>query len=139
MIPSFRKKLDFIAAYSTAKKNYREYLKGDIVKLKKYFYVLRPILACRWIFENQTPPPMLFSTLADACLDKSMIPAVNELLRRKMETPELGLDPRIDVINNYLEASLEEIDQLIQTIPSDERVSWDELNRLFLRTLNLYN
>lgn len=135
----FQKKAGLYHYLSTAKKNYREYLKGDIVKLKKYFYVLRPILACRWIFENQTPPPMLFSTLADTCLDKSMVPAVNELLRRKMETPEFGLGPRIDVINNYLEASIEEIDQLIQTIPSDERVSWDELNRLFLRTLNLYN
>ncbi|MBR6224730.1 MAG: nucleotidyltransferase domain-containing protein, partial [Firmicutes bacterium] len=27
---------------STAKGNYREYLKGDIVRVKKYFYVLRP-------------------------------------------------------------------------------------------------
>ena len=101
--------------------------------------MLRPILACRWILENQTPPPMLFSTLADACLDKSMVPAINNLLRRKMETPEFGLGPRIDSINNYLEASIEEIDEMIQTITSDERVSWDELNRLFLRTLNLYN
>ena len=32
---------------STAKKNYREYLKGETVKYKKYFYVLRPLLACR--------------------------------------------------------------------------------------------
>lgn len=32
-----------------AKGNYREYLKGDKVKVKKYFYVLRPILACMWI------------------------------------------------------------------------------------------
>ena len=30
---------------STAKSNYREYLKGETVRLKKYFYVLRPILA----------------------------------------------------------------------------------------------
>ena len=28
---------------SMAKTNYREYLKGDMVRLKKYFYVLRPI------------------------------------------------------------------------------------------------
>ena len=29
-----------------AERNYREYLRGDTVKVKKYFYVLRPILAC---------------------------------------------------------------------------------------------
>ena len=75
---------------------------------------------------------MLFTTLADACLDKALVPAVDDLLRLKMETPEIGLGPRIDVINDYLDASIEEVDQLIQTLPSDERVTWDELNRLFL-------
>lgn len=84
----FQKKAGLYHYLSTAKKNYREYLKGDMVKLKKYFYVLRPILACRWILEKQTPPPMLFSTLADACLDEALVPAVTDLLRLKMETPE---------------------------------------------------
>ncbi|MBN1316088.1 MAG: nucleotidyltransferase domain-containing protein [Anaerolineales bacterium] len=32
-----------------AQNNFREYLKGDTVWLKKYFYVLRPILAVNWI------------------------------------------------------------------------------------------
>ena len=27
--------------------NYREYLKSDTVKVKKYFYVIRPLLACK--------------------------------------------------------------------------------------------
>lgn len=32
-----------------ARKNYREYLRGDTVRLKKYLYVLRPLLAALWI------------------------------------------------------------------------------------------
>lgn len=103
-----------------------------MVKLKKYFYVLRPILACRWILEKQTPPPMLFSELADACLDEALVPAISDLLRLKMETPEIGLGPRIDIINDYLDASIDDIDHLIQTLPDDERVTWDELNLIFL-------
>jgi hypothetical protein len=31
-----------------ARKNYREYLRGDTVRLKKYLYVLRPLLATLW-------------------------------------------------------------------------------------------
>ena len=103
-----------------------------MVKLKKYFYVLRPILACRWILEKQTPPPMLFSELADACLDEALVPAVSDLLRLKMETPEIGLGPRIDIINDNLDASIDDVDHLIQTLPDDERVTWDELNLIFL-------
>lgn len=133
----FQKKAGLYHYLSTAKKNYREYLKGDQVRLKKYFYVLRPILACRWILEKQTPPPMLFSTLADACLDEALVPAVGDLLRLKMETPEIGLGPRIDVINDYLDTSIEEVEQLIQTLPGDERVTWDELNHIFLDILGI--
>ena len=32
---------------------------------------------------------------------------------------------------------LRQIDHLIQAIPSDEKVTWDELNRLFLKTVGL--
>lgn len=131
----FQKKAGLYHYLSTAKKNYREYLKGDMVKPKKYFYVLRPILACRWILEKQTPPPMLFSELADACLDEDLVPAVSDLLRLKMETPEMGLGPRIDVINDYLDASIDEVEQLIQTLPGDERITWDELNHIFMDIL----
>ena len=131
----FQKKAGLYHYLSTAKKNYREYPKGDMAKPKKYFYVLRPILACRWILEKQTPPPMLFSELADACLDEDLVPAVSDLLRLKMETPEMGLGPRIDVINDYLDASIDEVDQLIQTLPGDERITWDELNHIFMDIL----
>ena len=131
----FQKKAGLHHYLSTAKKNYREYLRGETVKLKKYFYVLRPILACRWILEKQTPPPMLFSELAEACLDEALVPAVAELLRLKMETPELGLGPRIDVINDYLDASIEELERTVQAIPGDGRVSWDALDRLFLKSV----
>lgn len=131
----FQKKAGLYHYLSTAKKNYREYLKGDTVRLKKYFYVLRPILACRWILKNQTPPPMLFSELAEECLDEALVPAVNDLLRMKMETPELGTGPRIGVINDYLDASIVEVEQLIRELPGDEKDSWEELNALFLKTV----
>lgn len=95
----FQQKSGLYHYLSTAKSNYREYLHGETVRLKKYFYVLRPILACRWILEKQTPPPMLFTELANACLDDALVPAVNELLRLKMNTPELGEGKRIDISN----------------------------------------
>ena len=51
--------------------NYREYIKGDMIKAKKYFYVLRPVLACRWILDKGSPPPMLFSELMGAGLHRN--------------------------------------------------------------------
>ena len=61
MFQYFSTKRSLYHYISMAEGNYREYLKRDMVRAKKYFYVLRPILACQWILEKGTPPPMLFS------------------------------------------------------------------------------
>ena len=58
MMEYFSQKKSLYHYLSMAEGNYREYLKGDIVKAKKYFYVLRPVLACRWVLSKHTPPPM---------------------------------------------------------------------------------
>ena len=120
---------------SMASSNYREYLKGDTVKAKKYFYVLRPILACRWILDKSTPPPMLFSELVEAELDPALLPDVNRLLDLKMNAPEIKTIPRIESINRYLDSSIEEARSRIVQLPEDTIHDWEELNRLFLSQL----
>jgi len=49
--------------YSMARKNFRGYLQGDSVRLKKYFYVLRPLLAVRWVEAGKSAPPVRFCGL----------------------------------------------------------------------------
>lgn len=51
---------------SMAAKNFRGYLQGETVRLKKYLYVLRPLLAAQWIDAGRGMPPMRFADLADA-------------------------------------------------------------------------
>lgn len=118
---------------STAKGNYREYLKGDTVRLKKYFYVLRPILACRWIIAEQTPPPMLFSELAEKYLDSSIKGDVERLLELKMKSPEVTLGKKIDPLNSYIDSSLEEIGEIIERMPEEKQRGWEDLNEIFLK------
>jgi uncharacterized protein len=68
-----------------ASRNYREYLKQEQVKVKKYFYVLRPILACLWIDKNGTPPPMEFQKLCDDCelISPELKKEIDTLLKKK--------------------------------------------------------
>lgn len=120
---------------SMASSNYREYLKGDTVKAKKYFYVLRPVLACRWILDKGTPPPMLFSELMDEELDSAILPDVNRLLDLKMNAPEIKTIPKIDSINRYLDSSIEEARSRIVQLPEDANHGWEELDQLFLSQL----
>lgn len=64
-----------------------------------------------------------------------IVPAVNDLLSLKMNTPELGEGKRIDIINEYLDASIIEIEELLKEYPSDEPKSWEKLNAIFLGNL----
>lgn len=121
---------------STAKSNYREYLKGETVRLKKYFYVLRPLLACKWILAEGTPPPMLFKDLMDKYLDAEIKPDVETLLKLKIEKPEICEGNRFDCVNDYIERTIDEIEAVIASLPSTHEKNWDELNKLFLSLID---
>lgn len=120
---------------STAKRNYREYLKGETVKLKKYFYVLRPLLACKWILAEGTPPPMLFKTLMDAYLDEEIKPDVLKLLDLKMNTPEITEGKRFDAVNAYIDKTMLELEEILKDLPERHEQNWMELNELFIGLL----
>lgn len=118
-----------------AEKNRREYLEGEIVKVKKYFYVLRPVLACRWILEKRTPPPMLFSELMEAELPDTLRADVNRLLDLKQNSPEVKMTAKVDKINTYLEDSIADIQNILKSLEETKLVDWQELDDLFLQQL----
>ncbi len=127
----FKSKHGLYHYLSTAKSNYREYLRTDTVKLKKYFYVLRPVLACKWIIDKNSPPPMLFSELCNAELEPYMKPYVDRLLDLKINTPEIGTGKRIDEINKYLDSNIAEIEKIISDMPENKQNNWNALDKLF--------
>ena len=120
---------------STAKTNYREYLKGDLVRYKKYFYVLRPLLACKWILAEGTPPPMEFHVLMEKYLDADLKPDVEKLLDLKMNSPEISVGKRFDCVNDYLDRTIAELEQIVATMSDDKLYAWDELNDTFLKII----
>ena len=120
---------------SMAEGNYCDYLKSDMVKIKKYFYVLRPVLACKWILQKQTKPPMLFSALMESELEPSLKPVVKHLLDIKMNAPEIKEIPKIEEINNYLDEVMASVHEEIFAYPGEHRADWAPLNELFLETV----
>jgi uncharacterized protein len=93
---------------SMAKKNCREHLFGETVRHKKYLYVLRPLLAARWIREGRGAPPMVFAELAQSTLDdRSLVDEINRLLEVKMRAGEAATSPRWEGIHRFILAELE--------------------------------
>ena len=122
--------------YGTANKNYYEYLTEDMVKYKKYFYVLRPILACKWIEEKKCPPPVLFDELFNSVLENDMKPAVEKLLAKKIKMSESDKAPRIETLNQYIEKKLASYKKLLETMPDDRNPDWEPLDEAFVRMVN---
>jgi hypothetical protein len=119
-----------------AERNFREYLRGEIVRTKKYLYVLRPLLALRWIESRGGPPPMSFATLVETMLpDDLHKEAVHELLACKKAGVELGEGPRIPVINEFVEQELTRLAVGSNEKGTTPKPSLEPLNRLFREML----
>ena len=114
-----------------AQGNNREFLKGDLVRVKKYFYVLRPLLAIRWIENDSTQPvPMEFQKLVDGCVDcPDVRSAIDDLLTRKRAGRELDREPQINVLSDFIDAELSRLEKL--TVPEREKPDFEKLNEIF--------
>ena len=117
--------------YGTANKNYHAYLLDDMVKYKKYFYVLRPILACKWIEEKKCPPPVLFDELCRTMLEDDMKAAVTDLVAKKIKMSESDKGPKLEKINQYIEKKLEYYQRFVQFMQDDRNPDWEPLERAF--------
>lgn len=116
---------------SMAKTNYRGYLMAEMVPLKKYFYVLRPLLATRWIETYRTAPPIEFSALLHLLpKDDGLLEEIQGLLERKKVAFEKELAPRIDKLNAFIEAELARLESF--SVEKEEKAGgMEQLNGLF--------
>ena len=119
-----------------AQNNSRGYVKGSEIRLKKYLYVLRPILAVNWIDAGYGMVPTEFGKLVDAIVrEKELRRAINDLLEAKKQGFEESVGPRIEPISRYIESELE---RLIATRPENVKSTADprKLNELFRAILS---
>ncbi|RUS43319.1 nucleotidyltransferase domain-containing protein [Cohnella sp. AR92] len=120
-----------------ARGNYRDYLQGERVRIKKYFYVLRPILACEWIERYGEMPPMEFDVLVERLLPKEgpLWGVVQQLLARKKAGDELDYEPRLNPINDYLEERIQHLESSAAESRASEWKADERLDSMFRSTL----
>jgi len=88
-----------------ARGNSRECLKGDVVRRKKYFYVLRPILAIKWLEAGLGVVPTEFGELVGRLVKPGpLLGAIDALIKEKASGGELDNRPRIPEISDFVEA-----------------------------------
>lgn len=75
--------------------------------MKRYFYALRPALACLWIVEKQSVPPMEFQHLRVMISDNKVQNAIDELLERKKIADEKAWIAPVPLLNQWINDSLD--------------------------------
>ena len=121
-----------------AEGNFDAYLQKENVRVKKYFYVLRPILACEWIMKTGTMAPMEFHKLLESQVDDQNVKAeIENLLRRKISGEELNEEPRITILNDFLEEKIRYFKDSLNTTEKDPLPDTEMLNVFFRDTLKM--
>ena len=123
---------------SQVKGQWRRNLAGDEVKLKTYFYVVRPLLSLRWVLRHHSLPPMHMSALLKGSdLPGAVAGAIDRLIELKRSTPELGTGAKIPVIDTWIEQLVPELDPADAPRAStgpEARAAADTLFRRMLQT-----
>ncbi len=116
-----------------AQGNFRDYLKGADVWIKKYFYVLRPLLAIRWIERGLGVVPTEFEALVERVVQAPALKReIDNLIRAKRRGEELDRGPRIQPISDFIEAELERLgSEQFEHDYGQPVAPIEELNRVF--------
>jgi uncharacterized protein len=126
--------------FSIARSHWRNEIENrDAVKLKKYFYVVRPLFALQWVASNGTVPPMnILDLMHDTTMPADVRQTVVDLVQKKKETPELGLGPRIDVLNSWIVERLETLNPEQMTLPEHAASKTiQDADQLFRNTIGM--
>lgn len=104
------------------------------VNLKKYFYIVRPAMAVRWMrLHPSLIPPMNFQELLKGIdLDAKLTAALNALLLAKSRSKEIGQAPRVEIIDEFITREFDWAREAVKTISTNRpslRLEADELFR----------
>lgn len=131
----FSKKVALYHYYGTANSTFGQFLQSDVVKYKKYIYALRPLLACKYIEQYETIPPVKFEDLLKQSLPQELVDEIQTMLEIKAKSDEKDLNPRMPVIHNYIQEEIRRYEQISKEMEDDRSGDWSALEQIFLEVL----
>jgi predicted nucleotidyltransferase len=110
---------------------------GPSVKIKKYFYMLRPLLSAAWIERYHSVPPMELALLLPLLDDQAEIKqCIVDLQARKQHIDEQVPITRIAMLDDFLGRELIRLEKAAKLLPAGTG-NKASLDRLFQQCLGL--
>jgi predicted nucleotidyltransferase len=125
---------------SIARTAWKREIEGrEQVRLKKYFYVVRPLLSLAWVAEHRTPPPMAIDELlARVPMPAAPRAAIDALLAEKRATPELASRPPIAAIDAWAQDMFAQLDPERLDLPGEAAANMvEQADHLFRSLIGL--
>lgn len=109
----------------------------DLVKIKKYFYVLRPVLAASFISKYAQPAPVDFHELLP--LLKNELPvhnAILKLLKHKETAMEGERIIKVKTLDDFVQREMERCKAVAKDLPKTQK-DWGDINLFYRATLKI--
>lgn len=122
---------------SICRNTMQQALHGSHVKIKKYFYMLRPLLAAAWIERYRSVPPMELTRLLPLLDERPEIKnGIVELQERKQHIDEQIPIARLAMLDDFLSVELARLQEAAKSLPA---ANGDKaaLERLFQQCLGV--
>ena len=121
-----------------AKNSFSEIDGRDEIKLKKLFYALRATLACKWILEKDSVPPIVFITMVkELSFDEKLKTKIKDLIDLKSTKIESYIHPAEKDLNYFITKELEIADKAFENLSGRKEREVD-LDFLFKRIVKTY-
>ena len=138
LVPAFFQPARAVFHYlGTARTTYEAHLCTASVKLKKVFYFLRPILACRWIEHVRSQPPTEFAHLLAAdWVTREERGFIAELQARKANAGEKDREALPAPMRDWMTAQLLHFEAIGPTLATRAPKDLSVLDRLLVEWLS---
>jgi len=118
-----------------AKKNYDKVLSKKNRNIKLYLYIMRSILAGKWIIQSDSVPPAEFQALLDILHTNSVKEAIQKLLLAKQSGEALPDDFDLAVLDDFIIKEMELLESYAKQLSKKPADPTELLNTLLRETL----
>lgn len=123
-----------------AKKSFEGMENAEFIKIKKLFYVIRPIAACMWVEAYNSMPPMnLQAMMSKLHIDKEIKNIIEELVIYKADCIESDTMKLTIELIEFLKQKLNYYDSYVKNVKKEKKRDAKVLNDFFQKTLRDYD
>lgn len=120
---------------SMSKNHYNQFFRTEEVSYKKYFYILRALLCCQWIFKKNSIPPILFDDLVKVLFPENLKPILDKLFEIKKSSSEKKAGKRFSELDEFIERGFVQIENEVANLQNSKKLSFEKLDKVFLEIL----